>query len=116
MNSLTWRWTTVVCLFATLAITLPASAAQPTPTAPQLLSNAVANKPIHFDVSPPLAELATKAAAQQGDRLTHAPILPKLSKLTAAQQSKFGAAPSVFQPLTGSPISATIGQSFEGSG
>jgi hypothetical protein len=116
MNSLTWRWTTVVCLFATLAITLPASAAQPTPTAPQLLSNAVANKPIHFDVSPPLAELATKAAAQQGDHLTHAPILPKLSKLTAAQQSKFGAAPSVFQPLTGSPISATIGQSFEGVG
>ncbi|MGZ6364069.1 MAG: hypothetical protein ACXWP0_20535, partial [Ktedonobacterales bacterium] len=116
MKSLRWLWAIVACLFVTLAITLPASAAQQKSTAPQVLRNAIANKPTHFDVSQPLAEMATKALALQGDRLTHAPILPKLSKLTAAQQSNFGAAPSVFQPLTGSPISATVGLSFEGVG
>src|SRR6202166_133512 len=116
MKSLRWLLAIVACLFVTLAITLPASAAQQKSTAPQVLRNAIANKPIHFDVSQPLAEMATKAPALQGDRLTHAPMLPKLSKLTAAQQSNFGAAPSVFQPLTGSPISATVGLSFEGVG
>jgi len=116
MKSLRWLLAIVAYLFVTLAITLPASAAQQKSTAPQVLRNAIANKPIHFDVSQPLAEMATKAPALQGDRLTHAPILPKLSKLTAAQQSNFGAAPSVFQPLTGSPISATVGLSFEGVG
>jgi hypothetical protein len=108
-------WTTVVCIFATLAITFSVSA-QPKPTAPQVLSNAVANKPIQFDLSRPLAEMAAKAPALQGDRLTHAPLQPKLQRLTAAQVSKGAATPSALQPLIGSPISATIGQSFEGVG
>jgi hypothetical protein len=116
MKSPRWMWTTVVCLFATLAITLSASAAQQTQTAPQVLSNAVANKPIQFDVSRPLAEMAAKAPAPQGDRLTHAPLQPKLQRLTAAQVSKGAATPSALQPLIGFPISATIGQSFEGVG
>jgi hypothetical protein len=116
MNSLRWMWTTVVCLFATLAITLSASAAQPTAAAPQVLSNAVANKPIQFDVSRPLSEMAAKAPVPQGDRLTHAPLQPKLQRLTAAQVSKGAAMPSAFQPLIGSPIGATVGLSFEGVG
>ena len=86
MKSLTSRWTTVVCLFAALAISLPANAAQHTPTGPQVLSNAVANEPIQFDVSRPLAEMAAKAPAPQGDRLTHTPLQPKLQRLTGAQQ------------------------------
>src|SRR5271157_4170093 len=114
MKSRTSMWTTALCLFAALAITLPASATQPTSTAPQVLSNAVANKPIQFDVSRPLAEMATKALAPQGDRVTHAPLQPKLSQLTAAQLSKGAATPSALQPLIGSPVSATVGLSFEG--
>jgi hypothetical protein len=116
MNSLRWMWTTVVCLFATLAITLSASAAQQTATKIQVLGNAVVNAPVRFDISRPLAEMAAKAPAPQGDRLTHAPLQPKLQRLTAAQVSKGAPTPSSFQPLIGSPISATVGLSFEGVG
>src|ERR1019366_6307352 len=103
----------VLCLAVICAV--PAWSQQ-TPSQPHVLSNAVMNEPIHFDVSSPLSGALLTAPAQQGDRVTHAPRLPKLSKLTAAQQSNVGAAPSVFQPLTGSPISATVGLSFEGVG
>jgi hypothetical protein len=96
---------------------LPA-AAQQAPTGPQVLSNGVANEPIHFDVSPPLAELLTEAPAQQGVRLMHAPKMPKLQQLTGAQQSQIagaGALQPLIAPLVGG-ISATIGLSFEGVG
>ncbi len=116
MKSLRWMWITVVCLFATLATTFSAFAAQPTLTAPQVLSNAVANKPIRFDVSRPLAEMAARAPAPQGDRLTHAPLQPKLQRLTAAQQRQGLGATAPLQPLIGSPISATLGLNFEGIG
>ena len=43
---------------------LPATAQQP-PTQPEVLHNAAANRPIHFDVSRPLAELAKQASALQ---------------------------------------------------
>jgi hypothetical protein len=79
-----------------------------------VLSNAVANKPVQFDVSRPLAELVREAPAQQSDRLTHAPLQPKLSQWKSAQQSGVGAAAGARQPLIGSPISATIGLSFAG--
>ena len=93
---------------------LPAAAQQA--TGPQVLSNAVANQPIHFDVSSPLSVLLT-ATARQGDRVTHVPIQPKLSQLRGAQQSNVGAAAAgALQPLIGSPISATVGLSFEGVG
>src|SRR5271167_2660768 len=114
MKSRTWMWTTVVCLFAALAIT--PSAAQQTPTKPQVLSNAVVNEPIQFDVSPPLAELVTAAPAQQGVRLMHAPLLPKLQQLTGAQQSQGAGAAGSLQPLIAPLISATLGLSFEGVG
>ena len=62
---------------------LPAAAQQP-----QVLSNAVVNKPIQFDISPPLAELAKEAPAFQGVHLKHAPMRPKLQQLTGAQRSR----------------------------
>ena len=77
-------------------------AAQQTPTQPQVLSNAVVNEPIHFDVSSPLAELLTTAPAQQGVRVMHAPRMPKLEQLKGAQQSQVGGQrqplPSVHRP------------------
>src|SRR5271157_4924282 len=92
---------------------LPAAAQQ----TPQVLSNAVANAPIQFDVSRPLAQLLREAPAQlQGDRVTHAPMQPKLQQLKGAQLSQGGVAASALQPLIAplSAISATIGLSFEG--
>jgi hypothetical protein len=94
---------------------LPA-AAQQAPTQPQVLSNAVANEPIHFDVSPPLAELVTETPASQGVHLMHAPMLPKLQQLTGAKQNEVVPATADLQPLIARPISAKIGLSFEGVG
>ena len=94
---------------------LPA-AAQQTPTGPQVLGNAVANGPIHFDVSRPIAELPAEAPAQQqGDVVTHTPLLkPTLQQLTSAQLSPSASTASALQPLTGPLISATMGLGFEG--
>jgi hypothetical protein len=89
---------------------------QQTPTEPQVLSNAVVNEPIQFDVSPPLGALLTAAPAQQGVGLMHAPMRPKLQQLTGAQQNPGAGAASVLQPLIAPLISATIGLSFEGVG
>ena len=87
-----------------------------TPTEPQVLSNAIVNEPIQFDVSPPLVELAMETPAQQGVRLKHAPRGPKLQQLTGAQQSQGALAAGALQPLIAPLISATIGLSFEGVG
>ena len=93
---------------------LPATAQQ-SPTQPQVLRNAVANRPIHFDVSRPIAELATQAPAlQNGVYLMHTPRPTKLPQLTAAQPNKSGLAAGAQRPLIGSPVSATIGLSFSG--
>jgi hypothetical protein len=100
-------------LFLVALSGLPAAAQQ----IPQVLSNAVANAPIQFDVSRPLAQLLREAPAQQqGDRVTHAPMQPKLQQLKGAQLSQGGVAASALQPLIAplSAISATIGLSFEG--
>ena len=106
----------VTVLFALLLSALCGlqAAAQQTPIKPQVLSNAVANKPIHFDVSPPLTKLVREAPSQQGVHVIHAPLLPKLPRLTATQPSNFGGTSGARRPLIGPLISATIGLSFDG--
>ena len=94
---------------------LPA-AAQQTLTRPKVLSNAVVNQSIQFDVSRPLAEVVREAPAMQGSRTMHAPKRPKLQQLTSARQSQAGREAAAVQPLIASPISATVGLSFEGVG
>jgi hypothetical protein len=95
------------------------AAPEQTPTEPQVLSNAVVNEPIQFDVTPPLAELVTGALgqqeAQQDVRLKHAPMAPKLHPLTGAQPSQ-GTLAGALQPSIAPLVSATIGLSFEGVG
>lgn len=93
------------------------AAPQQTPAEPEVLSNAVVNEPIQFDVSPQLSEMLAQAAPQGGFRVTHAPRMPKLDRLkAAAQQSQGGGAAGALQPSIGSPIRATIGLGFEGVG
>ena len=62
------------------------AAPQQTPAEPEVLSNAVVNEPIQFDVSPQLSEMLAQAAPQGGFRVTHAPRMPKLDRLKAAAQ------------------------------
>ena len=86
-----------------------------TPAEPQVLSNAVANEPMRFDLSPQLGELVSGAQVQQGVRLMHKPLQPK--QFTSTQQSQGAVASSAAQPLiTPLTTGATIGLSFEGVG
>ena len=90
---------------------------QQRPNQPQVLSNAVANEPVHFDVSPALREMVANAKAPQGGtREMDAPLRPKLDLMKAAAQK---GVPRVSGALATSPgplISATIALSFEGVG
>jgi hypothetical protein len=105
-----------VCSIGLALCRLPA-AAQQAANQPQVLGNAVANAPIQFDVSRPLAELVREAPAQQGGTyVTHPPMQPKLQQLTGARLSQGAKAAGALQPLIGPLISATIGLSFEGVG
>jgi hypothetical protein len=88
----------------------PQTAAQP-----QVLSNAVANDPVRFDVSPPLAALLATAPAQRAVYQTHPPLKPK-QQLTGAQINSGVRAAGAFQPSIGSLVSATTGLGFEGVG
>ena len=54
---------TISVAFATL--TIASAQVYTSIDKPHVLSNAVVNEPIHFDVSRPLAELVTEAPAQR---------------------------------------------------
>ncbi len=109
----------LVAVVSALSLTalcgLPVTAQQ-IPTEPHLLRNAVVNRAIKFDVSEPLAALVTTGSASQAPRVMHAPMKPKLQRLTSAGESRGAAAPAAVQPLVVPPISASVGLSFEGVG
>lgn len=92
-----------------------------TPAEPQVLTGAVANGPMKFDVSPQLSELVSGAQIQQvvAVSLMHKPLQPKpfTSNSTSTRQSQGAVAASAAQPLV-TPLAtgATIGLSFEGVG
>jgi hypothetical protein len=113
MNKTLWSSAAVPSALILAALCgLPAAAQQ----TPQVINNAVVNQPVQSDVSRPLAELALEAPAQQGARVMHAPMRPKLQQLTGAPQSQFAGAAGALQPLDSPLISARIGLSFEGVG
>ena len=95
---------------------LPAAAQSRPRNGPQVLSNAVAHEPIHFDVSPPLSEMVAELPAQGGVHLMHPPLRPKLDKLKAAAAKGAPGVSAAPSPTPGPLISATIGLSFEGAG
>jgi hypothetical protein len=84
--------------------------------APQVLSNAIANGPNQFDVSAPLGALVSEAPAQQGVRLMHKPMQPKLQRFTSDEQALDAAEGSALKSLISPAVSAAIGLSFEGVG
>lgn len=107
-----------VAIASALILAVPSglqASPQQAATGPQVLSNAVVSQPIQFDVSRPLSELLKVAPAQQGARMMHAPMKPKMQHSTP-QQSQIDKAASAAQPSVAALISATIGLSFEGVG
>jgi hypothetical protein len=106
----------IFCFSTAILFALTLAAPSGARAAPQVLSNAVANQPIHFDVSPALGALASEASAQQSVGLMHKPMQPKLQRFTSAQQSQGTAVASAAQSLISPAAKATIGLSFEGVG
>ena len=91
------------------------SSPQSTPVGPQVISNAVANGPIAFDVSPPLSEMINApAAAPQGSPALIPVLRPKLQQLMQASPAQAGGGP--FQGFAGPFIGATVGLNFDGVG
>ena len=106
----------VFCFSAAILSALTLAAPSGVRAAPQVLTNAVANEPIQFDVSPELRALVSEATARAGDRLTHAPLLPKVQPLTVAPLSNGAKAAAALQPLVAPSESATVGLGFAGVG
>ena len=91
------------------------SSPQGAPVGPQVISNAVANGPSAFDVSPPLREMInTPTAAPQSSPALIPVLRPKLQQLMQASPAQAGGGP--FQGLAGPFIGATIGLNFDGVG
>jgi hypothetical protein len=110
-------WFSAAALFALSVIALCGlAAAQQAATQPRVLGNAVANAPSHFDVSAPLAELATTASVPRGARATHAPMKTKLPQLSSAQQIQAAGVAGAVQSSFGPPMGATQRLGFEGVG
>ena len=78
-------------------------------------TNPHANEPAHFDVSPPIRELArTVAPLSQSPRLVHSVLKPKAQKLGSATVG--AALDAAVQTSTGNLVSATIGLNLLGVG
>ena len=98
-----------------LLICPSSSSAQGARIEPQVISNAVANGPSAFDVSPPLREMInTPTAAPQSSPALIPVLRPKLQQLMQASPAQAGGGP--FQGLAGPFIGATIGLNFDGVG
>ena len=93
-----------------IALCSLSATAQETPTQAQVLSNVVANEPVHFDVSRPLIESLAEAPTQQVVRQTHPPMKTK----HPSPGVRFNT--SAVEPLIGPLVSATTNLSFEGVG
>jgi hypothetical protein len=91
------------------------SSPQGVPSGPQVISNAVANGPIAFDVSPPLSEMmSTSGAAPQGSPALIPVLRPKVQQLMQASPTRGGG--GAFQPFAGPLINAIVGLNFDGVG
>ena len=105
----------VFCIVA-LSISL-FSLCGPSWAQPKVLTNPNVNYPVHFDVSPPLRDMATQATGQRGGEVEHPVLYPKLQQLTeAAQRGQKPVADGALQTTTRQPVSASIGLNLLGVG
>ncbi len=85
---------------------------------PQVLTNPDVNYPVHFDISPPLRDMATQVSLQEGAHAAAPVRYPKLQQLMEAAQS--GQQPvkdGALQSSSGGPlVSATLGLNLLGVG
>jgi hypothetical protein len=96
-----------------LALALPGAwvHAQATPTQPAVLTNAIVNNPIQFDVSPPLRTMQPAALPLDAVDEVRPILRPKQNLSGGSQPAASGASPT---SLGDPPVRATIGKNFDG--
>jgi hypothetical protein len=103
-------------IFVALVSAVPARA-QGTPAEPQVLRNPEVNYPVHSDISPPLTQMATAVAPQQGPYQAPVVRYPKLQLLTNAPQPGLGpVSDGALQTSSGPLVSTTGGLNLLGVG
>jgi hypothetical protein len=80
-----------------------------------VFSQSQANEPIHFDVSPPVSQLAHAVPAAQGQKVIHAVRIPKSQKLTSIAGVN-APVDGALQTSPGALVSAFIGLNLLGVG
>jgi hypothetical protein len=81
--------TVLAVFFLVLVFAIPAWA-QERPAQPRVLTNPSVNCPAHFDISPPLRDMAAQAAPQQGVHQAPLVLHPKLDLLSKTTQQAQG--------------------------
>jgi hypothetical protein len=94
----------------------PAVRAQETLAQAPLFIHSQVNEPIHFDVSPPVSQLAHAVLLPQGQQLIHAVRIPKLQKLTSAPAGVNAPVDAALQTSSEGLVSAFIGLNLLGVG
>jgi hypothetical protein len=102
-----------VVVFLLLA---PAARAQETSAQPPVFTHPQANEPIHFDVSPPVSQLAQAVPLPQGQKLIHPVLIPKFQKLRSAAAGVNAPVDAALQTSPGALVSAFIGLNLLGVG
>jgi len=93
----------------------PAARAQETSAQAPLFTHSQLNEPIHFDVSPPVSQLAHAVSPAQGQRVIHAVRIPKSQKLTSIAGVN-APVDGALQTSPGALVSAFIGLNLLGVG
>jgi hypothetical protein len=85
---------------------------------PKVLTNPDVHYPVHFDISPPLRQMATEVAKERGGEVEHPVLYPKLQQLMqAAQQGQKPLPDGALQSSTSGPlVNASIGLNLLGVG
>jgi hypothetical protein len=84
---------------------------------PKVLTNPDVHTAVHFDISPPLRQMATEVAKERGGEVEHPVLYPKLQQLMqAAAQGKKPIADGALQTTGGPLVNASVGLNLLGVG
>ena len=90
--------------------------AQNSPSYPVVLTSPTIHTPIHFDISPPLRDMATEVPSQAGFHEASPVKYPHLQQLMNAAKNGTQREDGALQKTVGPPVNATVGLNLLGVG
>ncbi len=115
MNSSS-KYVLIACVFLLALATFVSASAQETTNPSAVLNHPQINNAIHFDISPPLRDMATEVPAPVGFHEASPVKIPRLQELMQAAQRGQKPADGALQSSAGPLISATVGLNLLGVG